>query len=87
MSEKPLRGDGAQALITPTRVIAAACLVAPFIAMLWVNSYARVEPTFIGMPFFYWYQMLWVAVSTVLTGIAYVLIRREQKARKKGDNA
>ena len=29
-------------------------------AMLWVGSYAKVDPTFIGIPFFYWYQMLWV---------------------------
>ena len=28
--------------ITPSRVVAAVCLVAPFVAMLWVGSYSRI---------------------------------------------
>ena len=60
------------------------CLIVPFVAMLWVSSYARIEPTFIGIPFFYWYQMPWVLISTVLTMIAYKLVQREQRARKGG---
>ena len=42
------------------RVVVALCLFAPFVAMLWVGSYAKIDPAFIGIPFFYWYQMLWV---------------------------
>ncbi|MDT3396349.1 DUF3311 domain-containing protein [Streptomyces sp. B1866] len=57
------------------------CLLAPFVALLWVGSYARTGPRFIGIPFFYWYQILWVPVSTVLTAIAYVLVRREERRR------
>ncbi|MEU6062889.1 DUF3311 domain-containing protein, partial [Streptomyces sp. NPDC047097] len=53
-------------------------------AMLWVSSYARVEPRFIGIPFFYWYQMLWVLISTALTMTAYKLVQREQRIRKGG---
>ncbi|MGW0732950.1 DUF3311 domain-containing protein [Streptomyces sp. NPDC002851] len=68
--------------ITPVRVIIAFCLVAPFVAMLWVSSYAKAEPVFIGIPFFYWYQMLWVVISTTLTIIAYQLWQRDQRARK-----
>uniref|UniRef100_J2K4F4 Integral membrane protein n=1 Tax=Streptomyces auratus AGR0001 TaxID=1160718 RepID=J2K4F4_9ACTN len=71
-------------MVTPTRVIAGICLIAPFVAMLWVSSYARIEPTLIGIPFFYWYQMAWVLISTVLTMIAYKLVQREQRARKGG---
>jgi membrane protein implicated in regulation of membrane protease activity len=63
------------------RVVIALCLFAPFVAMLWVGSYAKVEPTFIGIPFFYWYQMAWVLISTALTMVAYVLWRRDQRAR------
>ncbi|GAA2781905.1 DUF3311 domain-containing protein [Streptomyces showdoensis] len=63
----------------------ALCLFAPFVAMLWVGSYAKVDPTFIGIPFFYWYQMLWVVVSTGLTMLAYQLWKRDQRARKGGD--
>ncbi|MEU1482231.1 DUF3311 domain-containing protein [Streptomyces sp. NPDC005752] len=73
--------------VTPARVVIALCLIAPFVALLWVSSYAKVEPTFIGIPFFYWYQMLWVLISTALTMIAYVLWQRDQRARKGGTSA
>ncbi|MFD7130063.1 DUF3311 domain-containing protein [Streptomyces sp. NPDC059894] len=69
-------------VVTPVRVVIALCLFAPFVAMLWVGSYAKVEPTLIGVPFFYWYQMAWVLVSTALTVIAYQLWRRDQRARR-----
>ncbi|WP_329122605.1 DUF3311 domain-containing protein [Streptomyces sp. NBC_01465] len=68
--------------VTPVRVIIALCLIAPFVAMLWVGSYAKIDPTFIGIPFFYWYQMLWVLISTALTMVAYKLWQRDQRARK-----
>ncbi|MEV0126147.1 DUF3311 domain-containing protein [Streptomyces sp. NPDC050703] len=68
-------------VVTPVRVVIAVCLVAPFVAMLWVSSYAKVDPTFIGIPFFYWYQMLWVVLSTALTMVAYKLWQRDQRAR------
>ncbi|MEU9110879.1 DUF3311 domain-containing protein [Streptomyces sp. NPDC048483] len=71
-------------IVTPTRVVAGVCLIAPFVAMLWVSSYARIEPTLIGIPFFYWYQMLWVLISTAMTMTAYKLVQREQRARKGG---
>ena len=70
-----------EAMVTPTRVVIALCLVAPFVAMLWVGSFAKVDPTFIGIPFFYWYQMLWVLISTALTMLAYQLWQRDQRAR------
>ncbi|MFJ8748226.1 DUF3311 domain-containing protein [Streptomyces sp. NPDC102441] len=73
--------------VTPVRVVIGLCLIAPFVAMLWVSSYAKVEPTFIGIPFFYWYQMLWVLISTALTMIAYKLWQRDQRARKGGASA
>ncbi|WP_405777316.1 DUF3311 domain-containing protein [Streptomyces sp. NBC_00859] len=74
-------------VVTPVRVIIAVCLIAPFAAMLWVSSYAKVDPAFIGIPFFYWYQMLWVLISTVLTMTAYKLWQRDQRARKGGASA
>ncbi|MET7935209.1 DUF3311 domain-containing protein [Streptomyces sp. NPDC005322] len=78
---------GRRPVITPTRVVAGLCLIAPFIGMLWVGSYAKVEPALMGIPFFYWYQMLWVPISAALTSVAYVLVRREQRARKGGGPA
>ena len=47
-------------------------LVLPFIAVLWVPFYNSVEPTLIGIPFFYWYQLLWVLISSVIVAIVYV---------------
>ncbi|WP_031224888.1 DUF3311 domain-containing protein [Streptomyces roseochromogenus] len=78
MSETP---EVRPPVVTPVRVIIALCLVAPFVAMLWVGSYAETDPAFIGIPFFYWYQMLWVLVSTALTMTAYKLWQRDQRAR------
>ena len=68
-------------VVTPIRVVIALCLIAPFVAMLWVGSYAKTDLAFIGIPFFYWYQMLWVLVSTALTVTAYQLWQRDQRAR------
>ncbi|MBG7700071.1 MULTISPECIES: DUF3311 domain-containing protein [Streptomyces] len=79
MSETP---EVRPPVVTPVRVIIALCLVAPFVAMLWVGSYAKTDPAFIGIPFFYWYQMLWVLISTALTMLAYKLWQRDQRGRK-----
>jgi uncharacterized membrane protein len=46
-------------------------LLVQFVFLLWVPSYNKLEPTLIGMPFFYWYQLLWVIISGVLTAIVY----------------
>jgi hypothetical protein len=51
-------------------------LALPFVAMLWVPSYASVQPELLGVPFFYWYQFLWVIIGTVITGLVYALVRR-----------
>jgi membrane protein implicated in regulation of membrane protease activity len=79
MSQAPDVSTGP--VVTPVRVVIALCLVAPFVAMLWVGSYAKTDPAFIGIPFFYWYQMAWVLISTALTMIAYKLWQRDQRAR------
>ena len=46
-------------------------LAAPFVALLWVPFYASVAPQILGVPFFYWYQFLWVIISGILTAIVY----------------
>jgi hypothetical protein len=42
-----------------------------FVAVLWPPFYNKLDPTWIGMPFFYWYQLLWVLVGAVFTAIVY----------------
>ena len=57
-------------------VLWARCLLLlPFVAMLWVSSYNFAEPMIGGVPFFYWYQLAWVAISAVLIGFVYWLER------------
>lgn len=41
------------------------------VVTLWVPLYNRVDPTFIGIPFFYWFQLLLVIVGAVVTAIVY----------------
>jgi len=50
-------------------------LLVPFVA-LWVPLYNRVEPSFAGIPFFYWYQMAWIVITVVLILIVYRFDRR-----------
>ncbi|HWG69265.1 MAG TPA: DUF3311 domain-containing protein [Steroidobacteraceae bacterium] len=46
--------------------------VVQFLIILWPPFYNRVDPTVLGIPFFYWFQLLWVIVSAVLTAVVYV---------------
>jgi hypothetical protein len=50
-------------------------LLVPYLAMLWVASYNSVEPVWAGIPFFYWYQLLWILIGSVLTVIVYFATR------------
>ena len=46
-------------------------LIVQFIAVLWPPFYNTVEPSWAGIPFYYWYQMLWVIIGAVLTAVVY----------------
>jgi hypothetical protein len=46
-------------------------LLLPFIGLLWVPFYNFVEPSLFGFPFFYWYQLAWVPVSSLLIWLVY----------------
>jgi len=54
-------------------------LLAPFIGMLWVPFYNRIEPRAGSIPFFYWYQFAWIGVSAILTAIVYFVTRDAQR--------
>jgi hypothetical protein len=51
--------------------------VIQFAAVLWPPLYNRAEPTLFGMPFFYWYQLLWVIIGAILTAVVYFATRDE----------
>ena len=46
-------------------------LLAPFVAVMWVPFFNLVNPEVWGIPFFFWYQFLWVVTSAVVTALVY----------------
>jgi hypothetical protein len=51
--------------------------MAQFVAVLWPPFYNSLEPRWIGIPFFYWYQLLWVIIAAAFTGLVYFATERE----------
>ncbi|WP_052111657.1 DUF3311 domain-containing protein [Knoellia subterranea] len=67
-------------------VAAAGVLLAiPIIALMWVSSYAKVEPKLWGFPFFIWYQFLWVFLCSAMTYTAYRLVLKARPHRPMTD--
>lgn len=50
-------------------------LVLPFIGTLVPQLYNRLEPSLFGIPFFYWYQLAWVLITSLLLGIVVFATR------------
>ena len=50
-------------------------LLLPLVAVLVPEFYNFADPAIGGMPFFYWYQLAWIAGVAVCTGIVYVATR------------
>ena len=69
----------------PLLTVAAVLLAIPVVALLWVGSYSRVEPTLAGFPFFIWYQLLWVFLCAACTWAAHrlVLVARPRRPLSK----
>jgi hypothetical protein len=63
-------------------VVAGILLAIPFFAYIVLPLYDRVKPELAGLPFFYWYQILWLGLSALFFGIAGYLIARN----KRGDS-
>jgi hypothetical protein len=50
-------------------------LLVPFVALLWVPFYNSNEPVLFEFPFFYWYQFLWIPITSLLIYIVYLKTR------------
>jgi hypothetical protein len=48
---------------------------------LWVPIFARSQPQLRGFPFFYWYQLILVPVTSLLCWICYLLLRTKGARR------
>jgi len=51
-------------------------LILPFVGTLVPAFYNRAEPALFGIPFFYWYQLLWVPLTSILLGVVVLATRR-----------
>jgi hypothetical protein len=63
---------------TALKRVAYALLVGECLVILIPSVYGRAAPKLFGIPFFYWFQLLWIIVGMVVTGIAYLLIERAE---------
>jgi hypothetical protein len=54
-------------------------LLVPFVAILWVPSYNRLDPELAGIPFFYWYQLLWIVLGALILLPVYLVEERDAK--------
>ena len=54
-------------------------LLVPYAALLWVPFYNRALPDLFGIPFFYWYQMVWIVLGSLCILPAYLAEERHGK--------
>ncbi len=48
-------------------------LLIPFIALLWPPFYNFRTPILFGFPFFYWFQLLWIILTAIITAFVYFI--------------
>jgi hypothetical protein len=46
-------------------------LLVPYIGLLYPPIYAHLQPELWGIPFFIWYQFLWVFITVAITALVY----------------
>ncbi|HVY49578.1 MAG TPA: DUF3311 domain-containing protein [Minicystis sp.] len=54
-------------------------LLVPFVGTLWPGLYDTLEPRVLGVPFFYWYQFVWIGIGAALTAIVYFATREPER--------
>ncbi len=61
-------------------------LLLSFAGLLFPQLYARETPALWGFPFFYWYQFLWVILSSIITAIVYVKTDSKRAHARRSDS-
>ena len=64
--------------MTARKLVYTFLLVLPCIAVLWVPYYNRATPEIAGIPFFYWYQLVWIPLGSALLLVLNSLWRPER---------
>ena len=77
--------DGAPPTNKGLLVLAGVLLAIPIVALCWVSTYARETPKLGGIPFFFWYQFLWVFITAALTYTAHRLVLAARKPASRYD--
>lgn len=54
-------------------------LVIPTIVLLAVPAYNRENPQLLGLPFFYWFQGVWLGIAALFYVIAGVMVTSQLK--------
>jgi uncharacterized membrane protein len=62
-------------------------LLVPIVVPLLVPLYNRVEPILFGWPFFYWMQMVFVALGVLTTALVYRVTRPSRTERTAARNS
>jgi Na+/pantothenate symporter len=70
-------------MITPLRLFATFCVLAPMVAVIAVPTYNSATPRLGGFPFFYWYQLVWVLITGVLMVAAFWAIKVDGNRRRQ----
>lgn len=59
-------------------------LLVPYVGLLWVPFYNHLEPRLFGFPFFYWYQLLFVPITSGLIYVVYLSVKDDALGRESG---
>src|SRR6185312_15409626 len=82
--EVPMSGGSTPyKVISPLRLFATFCVLAPTVAVIAVPTYNSATPKLGGFPFYYWYQLLWVVITGVLMVAAFWAIRLDEDKRRQ----
>jgi hypothetical protein len=57
-------------------LLVGALLLVTMVALLAVPSYSHLTPSLGGIPFFYWYTVMWLLINAALQTIAYQILAR-----------
>ena len=80
MSERPeSKGAPGKGPLVVAGIVLAVAIVVPLL----VSTYARMDPELFGVPFFFWYQFLWVFLCSGLTWTAYLLTRSARRGGRR----
>jgi hypothetical protein len=89
MTDSPSRPTGGSS--RGLWILIYALLTPAVVVPLLVPLYAKTDPTLLGFPFYYWFQLALIPAAVVLTVVAYYVAkgahRRDKAARAAGREA